>query len=199
MDNPAREIQIMQKSFLSGFVAFCWLLVFLAGCATAPHNEIPSEDAQTQTGLSHAASQFQAPNPPKTLNVADEAQVEWHADKSMKITVHQVWAARVKPEHPLPPIATLNQDCQTLSVQTLQLYDLDEKGNFQKSQAKAGIKWTPPEENLPTSLSKITSARLPELNAGQALDLKYTLETKTSTLLAGKENTKEAFVTFVVK
>ncbi len=175
-------------------LVFWWLIVPLVftGCATAPHNEIPSEDAQTQAVLSQAASQFQAPNAPKALNMTDEAEVEWHADKSMKITVHQVWAARVKPEHPLPPIATLNQECQTLNIQTLQLYDLDEKGNFTKSPEKAEIKWSAPEENLPTSLSKITSARLPELNADQALELKYSLETKTSTLLADKENKNEA-------
>src|SRR5258708_731570 len=110
----------------------------------------------------------------------------------MKITVRQMWATRVKPDRPLPPIATINQETQNLNIQTLQLYNLNEKGNFVKSPTKAEVKWAAPEESLPTSLSKITSARLPELNAGQALELKYTLETRTSSLLADKDTHKDA-------
>ncbi len=177
-----------KKDFLGALVPW-WLISILifTGCATAPQTKINVEDAKTQAFLSQAATQFQALNAPKTLNLADEAEVEWHADKSMRITVHQMWAARVKPDHPLPPIACLNQDTQTLTIQNLQLYDLDATGTFVKSDTKAEIQWAVPEVNLPLTLSKITSARLPELNAGQALELKYTLETKTSTLLLDKD------------
>jgi len=154
-------------------------------------NEPSQEEVQTQLFLSQAAHEFQAPNAPKSMSMKDAAEVEWHADKSMRVTVHQMWATRVKPDKPLPPIATLNQDSQTLTIQTLQLYDLDEKGNFTKSPLKAEIQWAVPEENLPLTLSKIATAKLPELGAGQALDLKYTLETKTSTLLADSDAQKE--------
>ncbi|HJT24225.1 MAG TPA: hypothetical protein VJ873_06590, partial [bacterium] len=49
------------------------------------------------------------------------------------------------------------------------------------------VTWVPPQDNLPLSLSKITSCRLPDLSAGQALEVKYTLETKTSSLLVDKD------------
>jgi hypothetical protein len=50
----------------------------------------------------------------------------------------------------------------------------------------------PPQENLPLSLSKITSARLPELGANQALEVRYTLETRISSLLIGKDVHEDA-------
>jgi hypothetical protein len=166
--------------------------LMVSGCATTPpENNLSQEDIETQLLLSQAANQFQQPNAPRMLNLLDEAQVEWRPDKSMKITVHQLWAARAKPDHPLPPVATLNQDSESMTSQSVQLFDMDPKGNFVKSSAPASITWAPPEPNLPLSLSQIQTARLPELNAGQAMEVKYTLETKTVTLLSDKDIQKD--------
>lgn len=172
-------------------VSSCWLLLS-AGCATAPHSQTPTEETETQTLLSQAADRFNAPDAPRALTLRDEAQVEWRPDRSVKIAVHQLWATRVKPNHPLPSLASINQDSETLTLQNLTLYHLDSKGRFVKADNQPQIQWVPPQENLPLSLSKITSARLPELNAGQALDLKYTLETKVSSILLDKDIHKEA-------
>ena len=178
---------------LSRWIGFFLLSLVLSSCSSVPllKDQPSQEEVQTQLFLSQAAHEFQAPNAPKSMSLKDTANVEWRADKSMKVTVHQMWACRVKPDRPLPPIATLNQDSQTLAIQTLQLYDLDEKGNFVKSPTKAEIQWTVPEENLPTSLSKIATAKLPELGAGQALELQYSLETKTANLLVDNDSSKD--------
>jgi hypothetical protein len=174
-------------SFLVPFVS-SWFILSLSGCATAPVGkpQLSPEEAKTQSLLSQAASQFAAPNAPKALTLMDDAQVEWHADRSLRVTVHQIWAARIKPDHPLPLLASLNQDSQNLNIQTLKLYEIDEKGDFVPADKQPQADWVPPQENLPISLSKITSVRLPELEAGQALEVKYTLETKTSALLVDK-------------
>ncbi len=164
------------------------------GCATAPAGkpQLSPEEAKTQILLAEAASLFAAPDAPKALTLLDDAQVEWHADKSMRVTVHQMWAARVKPDHPLPLLASLNLDSQVFSLQTLRLYQLDDKGNFTPAPNQPQAQWVPPQANLPLSLSKITSVRLPELEAGQALEVKYILETKTSSLLIGKDMVHDA-------
>jgi len=163
-------------------------MLSLSGCATAPVVQQPSgEDAQTQSLLSQAASQFASPNPPKTLTLEDQAQVDWRPDRSLRVTVHQIWAARVKPDHPLPLLASLNQDSQILNIQALKLYQQDTKGNFVPVDPQPQVTWVPPQDNLPLSLSKITSCRLPDLGAGQALEVKYSLETKTSSLLVDKD------------
>jgi hypothetical protein len=164
--------------------------LFLSGCASTS-NIKPTPTDENAGLLSQAASQFASLTPPKALNLRDEAQVEWHNDKSMKVTVHQLWAARVKPDHPFPTLATINQDSQILNIETLKLYQLDEKGDFTPAPIQPQIQWVVPQDNLPLSLSKITSARLPELDAGQALELKYTLETKISALLIGKDIHKD--------
>ena len=164
-----------------------WFILVLSGCASAPIAQTPGEDAQVQSLLSQATQKFTAPNAPKALDLLDDAQVEWRPDKSMRVTVHQLWAARVKPDHPLPLLASLNLDSQTLSIQTLKLYDLDSKGGFVPADKQPQAQWVSPQENLPLGLSNITSVRLPELQAGQALEVKYALETKTSSLLIGKD------------
>ncbi len=131
------------------------------------------------------------PTAPKALNLLDDAQVEWRSDRSMRVTVHQLWAVRVKPNHPFPTLATINQESQTLNIEKLKLYQMDANGNYQPASVQPQIQWVPPQDNLPLSLSKITSARLPELEAGQALELKYTLENKISSLLIGKDIHKD--------
>ncbi len=107
-------------------------------------------------------------------------------DKTLKITVHQIWATRVKPERSLAPIATINQESQNFNLQTLQIYDLNDKGQFEKDFKKAVLTWAAPAPNLPDSLSKIQTIRLPALEAGQALEIKYTLETKNINILSDK-------------
>lgn len=164
------------------------LSVVLSGCATAPvMKQVSGEEAQTQDLLSQAASQFASPDPPKALTLEDQAQVEWRPDRSLRVTVHQLWAARVKPDHPLPLLASINQDSQILNIQTLKLYQQDAKGDFVPVDPQPQVTWVPPQDNLPLSLSKITSCRLPDLGAGQALEVKYSLETKTSSLLVDKD------------
>jgi hypothetical protein len=168
---------------------FLFSLLFITGCTTeqVSKQQISQEDAETQLLLAQAANQFKAPNAPGLLNLLDQATVEWRNDRSMKVTVHQVWAAREKPARPLPPLATLNQDSETLTLETLKLFNLDEKGQFVDSNQPLELTWTPPEPNLPLSLSQVKTASLPELKAGQALEVRYTLETKTSTALLGKD------------
>lgn len=198
------RLNTKKRSVLSFFAAFAssrlrvkyvflFPLLFLVGCASqqVSKQQISEEDAATQLLLAQAANEFQAPNAPKEMNLLDEADVEWHSDKSMKITVHQIWAARMKPDRPLPPLATLNQDSETLTVQTLKMFNLDEKGGFVPSPDPVKLTWTPPEANLPLTLSQIKTAKLPELDAGQALEIRYTLETKTATLLVGKDIHKD--------
>ncbi len=171
-----------------------WFILSLPGCATAPVGKPPisPEEAKTEILLAEAASFFKATDAPKALNLLDDAQVEWRPDKSMRVTVHQIWAARVKPDHPLPLLVSLNEDSQIFSLQTLKLYQLDDKGNFTPAPDQPQAQFVSPQANLPLSLSKITSVRLPELEAGQALEVKYILETKTSSLLIGKDMTKDA-------
>lgn len=143
-----------------------------------------SQPTQTPTPLdvdnllAQAASQFQAPDAPKAIHVLDESQAVWSMDKTLKITVHQIWATRVKPDRALSPLATINEDSQNFDLQTLQIYDLNDKNEFVKSDQKVQLEWATPGPNLPASLSKIKTARLPALSAGQALEVKYTIETK---------------------
>ncbi len=187
----SKNIVSLVFAFLGVLVPW-WLILSLTGCATAPTpTPLPPEEAQTQALLSQAAARFTAPDAPKTLTLQDDAQVEWRSDKSFRVTVHQIWAARVKPDHPLPLLASLNQDSQNLSIQTLKLYVLDDKGNFTPAEKQPQAQWIPPQENLPLSLSKLTSVRIPDLEAGEALEVKYTLETKTSALLVDKDMMKD--------
>jgi hypothetical protein len=168
------------------------LLAFGAcGCASVPPlpDNAPADQEVTNL-LSQAASQLQSPDGPVSLNVMDVIKSEWRTDKSMKISVHQIWATRVKPGRNLPPLVTLNKDSQTLTLQDLQLYDLNQDGTFSKSSAPVSLDWTSPEANLSPALTKIATAHLPEMNAGQALEIRYTLETKTSILL-DKDKLKE--------
>ncbi|MGH7739478.1 MAG: hypothetical protein ACREL1_04955, partial [bacterium] len=166
-----------------------WLLVgltLLSGCATAPVAIAPQDDPLVQQSLAQAASQFVGPNAPQELNLLDNAQVEWNLDRSMKVTVHQIWAARVKPSRPLPPLATLNLESQDLTVNKIQKYKLGPDGNFLKeSSAGLSVVAQAPETNLPPALSKIATYRLPPLDAGEALNVEYTLTNHTSDLLKG--------------
>jgi hypothetical protein len=128
--------------------------------------------------LAQAAAEFQKPDAPKAIHLLDSTDAVWSMDKSLKITVHQIWATRVKPDRGLAPIATLNQDSQNFDVETLQIYNLNDKGQFVKSDEKAVLTWATPGPNLPASLAKIQTAHLPAIGAGQALEIKYTIETK---------------------
>ncbi len=138
--------------------------------------------------LAQAASQFQTTDAPKAIHVLDETQAVWSMDKTLKITVHQIWATRVKPDRGLSPLATINEDSQTFELQTLQLYDLNDKNQFEKSNQKIQLEWATPGPNLPTALSKIKTAHLPALGAGQALEVKYTIETKNIAATIDKNN-----------
>jgi hypothetical protein len=173
---------------LGGGYLFC--LFLLSGCATAPVAIAPQDDPAVQQSLSQAASQFTQPDAPNNLNLLDEAQVEWNLDRSMKITVHQMWATRVKPDRPLPPLATLNLESQDLTINQIQKYKLGPDGIFTKEPSDGvSVASTPPQPNLPPALSKIASFNLPALEAGEALDVKYTLTNHTSDLL--KSPTKQ--------
>jgi len=177
-------------SWRLGVGCLCWFVLFLSGCATNPVVISPQDDPAVQQSLSQAASQLTQPDAPSQLNLLDEAQVEWNLDHSMKVTVHQMWAARVKPDHPLPPLATLNLESQDLSVNQIQKYKLGTDGVFAKeSMAGVSITSQPPQPNLPAALSKIASFSLPDLQAGEALDVNYTLTNHTSDLL--KNPTKQ--------
>jgi len=201
---PRKSYQIFYFDFKSGFFS-CEMLSFLAswrlgggfilslflftGCATSPV-KITQDDPAVQQALAQAVSQFSSPNPPQALNLLDEAQVQWNQDRSMKVTVHQMWAARVKPDHPLPALATLNQDSQNLTVNHIEKYKLNAQNVFEKDDSvPVSVEFDPPQPNLPPALSNIATARLPDLDAGEALDITYTLTTHTSDLL--KSPTKQ--------
>ncbi len=161
-----------------------FVLIFLSGCATAPVAIAPQDDPATQQSLSQAASLLTQPGAPEALNLLDEAQVEWSLDRGMKVTVHQMWAARVKPDHPLPLLATLNLESQDLTVNEIQKYKLGPDGTFTKeSMEGVSVISEAPQPNLPPALSKIASYHLPDLAAGEALEVKYTLTNHVSDLL----------------
>ncbi len=167
-------------------------IILINGCATAPSEKKPSgELSETERLISQSAAQLREPDSPKFLNVLDQAQVDWNQDKSMKITVHRVWAAAAKPDFPLPPLATLNQDSQTLSVQTLNLYDLNNDGTLSRVSTPVTLDWSSPEPNLPGGLSKIATVHLPSLGAHQALEVAFTLETKISSLMSERDFKKD--------
>lgn len=172
----------MKKFLLVVSLAFSYALTARAWCG---------EDLELSSLFSRAASLFRSNDPPRALDLLDDAKVEWRTDRSMKITVHRVRAVRTKPSHPLPPLAVLNQDSQTLTVQSLQIYDIDANGNFTLSPVKPEMQLSAPAPDLPASLSKIVVVRLPEPGENQALEARYTLETKTSTLMSGKDISKE--------
>lgn len=168
---------------------FFFFILFLSGCATTSQEE-SKEKAPTdpmEIMLSQAASQLSVPDAPKALSLKDQTHVEWRPDKSLRIKVHEVFATRVKPDHPLPILATINQDSQILNVESLKLYKIDETGTFKAVDPQPQAQWIPPQENLPKSLSAITSVKLPDLEAGEALAVDYTLETKISSLLVDKD------------
>jgi hypothetical protein len=175
------------RQFAASVFFLC--ILFLSGCATTSQEEskdkTPTDPMEIM--LSQAASQLSAPDAPKSLALKDEAQVEWRPDKSLRIKVHEIFATRVKPEHPLPLLATLNQDSQNLNIDSLKLYKMDETGNFKAVDPQPQAQWIPPQENLPKSLSAITSVKLPDMEAGEALEVRYTLETKVSSLLVDKD------------
>ena len=140
---------VMRKPVFKLVIAGMALLLF-SGCATTPlpqtqaPAQAPLEPTEIQTLLSRAVTQFAESDAPKTLLLLDKADVEWFADKSMKITVRQIWAARVKPDRPLPSLLTLNRESQELKVQSLHLYNLEEKGTFLQPPTLAEIQWSPP-------------------------------------------------------
>jgi hypothetical protein len=182
---------LVSLSVLASWRWMFFLLLLPAGCASTSNIKSSAPVDENDALLSQAASQFASLTPPKALNLLDDAQVEWHSDRSIRVTVHQLWAARVKPDHPFPTLATINQDSQTLNIEKLKLYQMDATGSFTPAAIQPQIQWVVPQDNLPLSLSKITSAHLPELEAGQVLELKYTLESKISALLVGKDIHKD--------
>ncbi|HXL73886.1 MAG TPA: hypothetical protein VN963_09705, partial [bacterium] len=143
-----------------------WLLLFCAlvcySTAYADPNPKPTPTvsstpvlSEVDSLLAQAASQFQNPDAPEMIHVLDQTDAAWGMDKSLKITVHQIWATRVAPEHAMAPIATINTDSQNFTIQNIQLYDLDDKGQFVKNPRKVDLTWVVPGPNLPQSLSKI--------------------------------------------
>jgi hypothetical protein len=172
-------------AFLCVFAASCWLLV--SGCATAP--PLPTQKTETDPSLvllSNAASQLSAPDAPEWVRAADEADAQWNIDKSLKVSVHEIWAVRAKPSQPLPPLATLNTDSEVLKIQSLKRYSLNSDGTVSHSPFPGECKFSPPAPDLPPGLACVTVVQLPDLNAGEALEVRYTLETKTSSLPPSK-------------
>jgi hypothetical protein len=167
-----------------------WLILNSASCAetkpTPTASSTPSALSEVDGLLAQAASQFQNPDAPQIIHVLDQTDAAWGMDRSLKIMVHQIWATRVTPEHAMAAIATINSDSQNFTLQNLQLYDLNNQGQFVKDPKKVDLTWTVPGLNLPQSLSKIQTARLPDMTAGQAIEIKYTLETKNVGLLNDK-------------
>jgi hypothetical protein len=174
-------------------IIFCALAGLLLNSACAENKPIPTVSStpapltETDALLAQAAAEFQQTDAPKIIHVLDQTDAAWSEDKSLKITVHQIWATRVAPDRAMAPIATINEDSQTFTIQNLQLYDLNDKGQFVKNPQKVDLTWSAPEPNLPQTLSKIMTARLPNLSAGQAVEIKYTLETKNIDLLTNKD------------
>jgi hypothetical protein len=174
-------------------IFFCALasLLFNSACAenkpTPTVSSTPAPLTDTDSLLAQAAAAFQQPDAPKIIHVLDQTDAAWSEDKSLKITVHQIWATRVTPDRVMAPIATINSDSQTFTIQDLKIYDLNDKGQFVKESKPVDLIWSAPGPNLPETLSKIMTARLPNLSAGQAVEIKYTLETKNIDLLTNKD------------
>ncbi|HVM31567.1 MAG TPA: hypothetical protein VMU88_00390 [bacterium] len=166
-----------------GASALALLLCFTGGCATAPVSLSPQDDQAVTQSLSQAASLLAQPGAPERVNLRDDAQVEWNLDKSMKITLHQMWAVRVAPEQPLPPLATLNLESQDLTVDKIQKYKLGPDGTYAPESSGVSVSSQAPQPGLPPALSKIATFRPPDLSAGEALDLTYTLTNRTNNLL----------------
>jgi len=160
----------------------------MAGCATEPPlpTKTKVETDPSLLLLSKASSQLSSPEAPEWARAADEASAQWNIDKSVKIAVHEIWAMRAKPSQPLPPLAVLNTDCQELKIESLKRYNLNSDGTVVPSPFTGECKFAPPAPDLPPGLAGVTVVRLPELNAGEALEVRYTLQTKTSTLPPSK-------------
>jgi len=174
-------------------IFFCALASLLLNSACAENKPTPTVSStpapltDTDSLLAQAAAAFQQPDAPKIIHVLDQTYAAWSEDKSLKITVHQIWATRVTPDRVMAPIATINSDSQTFTIQDLKIYDLNDKGQFVKESKPVDLIWSAPGPNLPETLSKIMTARLPNLSAGQAVEIKYTLETKNIDLLTNKD------------
>jgi hypothetical protein len=172
----------------------------LAGCATTPPlPTVKVETDPTLVMLSKAASQLSAPDAPEWMRAADEATAQWNIDKSLKITVHEIWAMRAKPSQALPPLAALNTDSEELKVQTLKRYNLNSDGTISPSPFPGECKFSPPAPDLPPGLASVTIVRLPDLNAGEALEVQYTLQTKTSALPPSKPVSQGALLLHPVR
>jgi len=164
------------------------LVLVLSGCAGTPPVKTDEDEVRVKELLTQAASRFAVPNSPIHLTLQDEAEVQWNHDKSMRVTVRQLWATRTAPERPLPPIATVNQDSQALTIRTLRLFDLDPTaGTFKPTVEEAKAEWVAPGKDLTGSLSKIFTVQPPKIGANQALEVIYTLDTKISSLLQEKD------------
>jgi hypothetical protein len=185
-DNSLKNIRVYPR--LSKLIAVV-LFGFTVSTAYADNKPTPTPTPLSEVDglLAQAAAEFQQTNAPKIIHVLDQTEAAWGQDKSLKITVHQIWATRVAPDQPMSPIATINKDSQTFVIQNLQIYDLNDQGQFVKDPKPADLTWSPLGPNLPDTLSKIMTARLPNLSAGQAVEIKYTLETKNIDLLTNKD------------
>ena len=172
-------------AFLCVFaVPFCLLF---SGCATEP--PLPTEKAETDPTLallSQASTQLSAPDAPEWIRAADEAAAEWGIDKSLKISVREIWAARAKPSQPLPPLFVVNTDSQEFKVDSLKRYSLNADGSVSPSSDPGECRYSPVAPDLPPGLACVTMVQLPELNAGEALEVRYTLRTKTLNLSPSK-------------
>ncbi len=181
------------KLYFRMSIFFCALAGLLFNSARAENKPTPTVSStptpltDTDSLLAQAAAEFQKTDAPKIIHVLDQTDAAWGEDKSLKIIVHQIWATRVTPDRAMAPIATINKDSQTFTIQNLQIYDLNDKGQFVKESKPSDLTWSAPEPNLPETLSKIMTARLPNLSAGQAVEIKYTLETKNIDLLSDKD------------
>ncbi len=171
-----RQERRVLTSRLRAFALALYCLSLLGCGGGTIKTSLKPQDTKVDGLLAEAAARFAMPDAPQALDVLDDVQAEYSKDNTLTVTVRQVWASRVKPRHAVKPLAVINPDVQEFKVLALRRYTLQPDGTFSHAR-NAEIISEPPARDLPNPLSRITAYRLPAMEAGEALEVLYTLRT----------------------
>ena len=166
------------------FILILSFTFVLAGCAGAqkktagaPATETtqPPSEPDVESSLAEAAARFQLPDAPAVLTLMDKTRVEYQTNGGFRVEVRMMWAARTQPSKPFPSPLQYNAGLQKLSGLELRSWDFNKDGRFEGGDDVA-CKPKTFLENAPLGLETLQTVELPELKAGKALEVRYTLE-----------------------